>query len=223
MKNSMDCLVCYSHIFSALLPWIFSSIFRLNMYTAPAYFMTVIIAMTMVTMSRNFKDRTRTQTSKDNKKKSKLRTEIDDHANRTTSLGLTVYDCCILGCMLLNVSTKGSISSFETLGISIAMSHFDMFASRAGIIVACCGTIGVVALLCMGHLTKYFTDVQLICGGMGVMSVGIFSLSFVNDIEVNPSWRFTTAIFLIYSVGYPIGHTAVIGMFSKSKWKNETS
>jgi ceroid-lipofuscinosis MFS transporter 7 len=185
--------------------------------------MTIVIALTMVVMSRNFKDRTRTQTSKDDKKKSKLRTEIDDHANRTTALGLTVYDCCILGCMLLNISTKGSISSFETLGISIAMSHFDMFASRAGTIVACCGTIGVVALLCMGHLTKHFTDIQLICGGMGFMAVGIFSLSFAKEIEVNPSWRFTTAIFMIYSIGYPIGHTAVIGMFSKSKWKNETS
>ena len=191
------------------------------MYTAPAYFMTVVIALTMVVMARSFKDRTRTQTSKDSKNKSKLRNEIDDLANRTTALGLTVYDCCILGCMLLNVSTKGCISSFETLGISIAMSHFDMFASRAGMIVAACGTIGVVALLCMGHLTKYFTDVQLIAGGMGFMCAGIFSLSFVNEIEVNPSWRFTTAIFMIYSIGYPIGHTAVIGMFSKSKWENE--
>ena len=126
-----------------------------------------------------------------------------------------MYDCCILGCLLLNVATKGSIASFETLGVSIAMAHFDMFASRASTIVASCGTVGVVALLSMGHLAHYCTDIQLISGGMAVMATGIFSLTFVDELEPNPSWRFTFAIFMIYAIGYPIGHTTVIGLFSK--------
>jgi ceroid-lipofuscinosis MFS transporter 7 len=133
-------------------------------------------------------------------------------------VGMTVYDCCILGCMLLNVSTKGSISSFETLGVSIAESHFDMSSSRAGIIVASCGTVGVISLLSMGHLARYLSDIQMICGGMLIMSFGVLSLGFLEQDMVNPSWKFCTAIFLIYAVGYPIGHTAVIGLFSKSKY-----
>lgn len=118
---------------------------------------------------------------------------------------------------MLNIATKGSIGSFETLGVSIAMSHFDMSSSEAGTIVACCGTIGVGALLSMGRLSQFLSDIQLIAGGMVIMALGILSLTALEEDGDNPSWRFVAAIFMIYSVGYPIGHTAVIGLFSKSK------
>lgn len=190
-------------------------LFRLNMYTAPAYFMNLIVTGTIICMVLFFRDRVRIKAPKNTKQKSAKRTAIEDAANNMTFVGLTVYDCCILGCMLLNVSTKGSISAFETLGVSIAESHFDMASSRAGVIVASCGSIGVIALLSMGHLAKFLTDIQLICGGMLIMSFGVLSLGFLEQDAVNPSWKFCTAIFLIYSVGYPIGHTAVIGLFSK--------
>jgi ceroid-lipofuscinosis MFS transporter 7 len=188
------------------------------MYTAPAYFMSCVVVTTIILMLVYFKDRQRVETTKDTRKKSARRAAIDDHANKTTFVGLTIYDCCVLGCMLLNVSTKGSISSFETLGVSIAELHFDMSSSRAGTIVASCGTIGVVALLSMGYLANYCTDIQLICGGMVVMCTGILSLAFLDDDAGNPSWKYILAIFLVYSIGYPIGHTAVIGLFSKSKF-----
>lgn len=190
-------------------------LFRFNMYTAPAYFMNLVITMTLVLMILFFRDRVRLRAPKNTKKKSAKREAIEDRANEITFVGLTVYDCCILGCMLLNISTKGSISSFETLGVSIAQSHFDMESSRAGVIVATCGSIGVLSLLSMGQLARFLTDIQLICGGMLIMSCGVVSLSFLEHDAVNPSWKFCTAIFLIYSIGYPIGHTAVIGLFSK--------
>lgn len=188
------------------------------MYTAPAYFMNIVIMITIVSMLVFFRDRVRVRAPKKNARKSSKRTSIEDAANKTTFVGLTVYDCCILGCMLLNVSTKGSISSFETLGVSIAQSHFDMTSTRAGIIVASCGTVGVISLLCMGHISRFLSDIQLICGGMLIMSFGVLSLGFLEQDIVNPSWKFCTAIFLIYSIGYPIGHTAVIGLFSKSEY-----
>lgn len=187
------------------------------MYTAPAYFMSCVILITITLMSIYFRDRIRMPTVKENKK-SKRREAIENHSNQMTWIGLTIYDVCILGCMLLNVSTKGSIASFETLGVSIAESHFDMPSARAGTIVASCGTVGVITLLSMGYLSKTFNDMQLICGGMIVMATGIASLVTLDEDAANPSWRFLLAIFLIYSVGYPVGHTAVIGLFSKSKF-----
>ena len=196
-----------------------NSLFRFNMYTAPAYFMNIVITITIVMMRLFFKDRVRVQAPKKNTKKSNKRISIDDAANQITFVGMTVYDCCILGCMLLNVSTKGSISSFETLGVSIAESHFDMSSSRAGIIVASCGTVGVMSLLSMGRLSRFLSDIQMICGGMFIMSCGVLSLAFLEQDRVNPSWKFCTAIFLIYAVGYPIGHTAVIGLFSKGEYR----
>jgi ceroid-lipofuscinosis MFS transporter 7 len=180
--------------------------------------MSILIMITIFLLSRFFKDRARHQTPKDLKKKSAKRAAIDDHANQLTTFGWTVYDCCILGVMMLNISTKGTIGSFETLGVSIAMSSFGLTASQAGTIVASCGTIGVAALLSMGHLSRFLSDIQLIAGGMLVMALGIMSLTTLDENAENPPWRFIAAIFMIYSVGYPIGHTAVIGLFSKSKY-----
>jgi ceroid-lipofuscinosis MFS transporter 7 len=187
------------------------------MYTAPAYFMSLIVAITLFLLSKYFKDRSRSQSPKDIKKKSAKRAAINDQANLMTMLGFTIYDCCILGCMLLNISTKGSIGSFETMGVSMAMSHFDMTSSQAGTVVASCGTIGVISLLSMGRFSQYLSDIQLISSGMIVMASGILSLTVLDEDNANPSWRFVLAIFMIYSVGYPIGHTAVIGLFSKSE------
>merc|ERR1719491_2541578 len=48
-----------------------------------------------------------------------------------------------------------------------------------------------------------------------VMAVGIISLSQIEEGYDNPTWRYYISIFMIYSIGYPIGHTAVIGLFSK--------
>lgn len=190
------------------------------MYTAPAYFMTMMISITICLLLKFFQDRQRIVRPKAKDRKSKRRTAIDEMANTTTVIGLTTYDACIVGCMLLNIASKGSIASFETLGISYAETYFDMYSARAGTIVASCGTLGVVALLCMGRLEKLFSDVQLIAGGLVVMAAGIFSLSSVQEDSAG-DWRYVLAIFMIYSVGYPIGHTAVIGLFSKSKYKEQ--
>ena len=169
------------------------------MYTAPAYFMAVIIVFTIAMILTFFQDRQRITTAKEKqKKKSAKRAMIDDVANTFPGwlFGLCIYDACIIGCMLLNVSTKGSIAAFETMGISFAESHFQMASSRAGTIVASSGLCGVFALLSMGHLTTWFTDVQLIYGGMTVMAVGIVSLAGFNatvedgmDEASNPTWR----------------------------------
>ena len=63
-----------------------------------------------------------------------------------------------------------------------------------------------------------YTDVQIIIGGMVVMMIGISSLCLIDHHdENNPTWLYAVAMMLIYGFGYPIGHTAVIGLFSKSE------
>jgi len=189
-------------------------IFVLDGYTAPAYFMGVVCVFTLYLVATKLEDRRRIKPNKKGRKSMK-RTQIDELANTMTFVGLSIYDCCIIGCMLLNVSTKGAIACFETMGIAIAESHFDLTSSRAGFIVSFCGFLGVLTLLSMGYLALYLTDVQMIVYGMITMAFGISSLASLNEDEDNSSWRYIGAIFLIYSIGYPIGHTAVIGLFSK--------
>jgi MFS transporter, ceroid-lipofuscinosis neuronal protein 7 len=202
---------------------------RLNMYTAPAYCMSFIVLSTILTLCFFFQDRERIDTVKSSKKGNGKRQVIEDYANGKVTFccgcfDLTIYDLCILGCMLLNVATKGSIASFETLGIAIAEEYFDMSSSRAGLIIAGCGLCGVVALLNMGILERNFQDVYIIAGGMLIMLLGIFGLLIIDEsgnaaaVHNNHSdWAYVMSMFLIYGIGYPIGHTAVIGLFSKSK------
>jgi ceroid-lipofuscinosis MFS transporter 7 len=146
--------------------------------------------------------------------------ERDEVADRMTFAGVTVYTAALLGCMLLNVSTKGSIGAFETMGISFAESHFGLEPALAGLIVSINGMIGVSALLSMGWLGRFFTDVQMILGGIMVCALGIISfapLDAVEDGGSNSILHYTLGIFMIYGIGYPIGHTAVIGLFSKGE------
>lgn len=117
-------------------------------------------------------------------------------------------DMLIYGGFLLNMSTKGTIACFETLGAEYAMTHFGMTSAETGSTFATFGSIGVVSLLSMRIICRYFNDVQIVLGGMAVMVVAC--LMFVS----NPSGAsglpmFLWAVFLMYSVGYPIGHTAV--------------
>lgn len=117
-------------------------------------------------------------------------------------------DMLIYGGFLLNMSTKGTIACFETLGAEYAMTHFNLTSAEAGSVFATFGTIGVVSLLSMRILCRYFNDVQIVLGGMSVMIVAC--LVFVTSPHGTRGLPvFMGAVFLMYSVGYPIGHTAV--------------
>lgn len=188
----------------------------IDQYSTPAYFMALLAVVTLALLLAKFQNRQRVKPAK--KKKSSRTAERDELADRTTPCGITVYDAALLGCMLLNVSTKGSIGSFETLGISFAESHFGLEPEVAGLIVSLNGMIGVISLLSMGQLGKFLTDIQMIVGGITVCAVGIISFSGLQSVEngaVNATWQYILGIFMVYGIGYPIGHTAVIGLFSK--------
>lgn len=189
----------------------------IDQYSVASYFMATLCGIALFLLLTMFQARYRTKPAP-KAKKSQRRMEQDEVANRVTWCNLSVYNASLLGCMLLNVSTKGSIGSFETMGISFAESHFGLQPAVAGTIVAVNGMIGVCSLLSMGYLGMFLTDIQMIFGGITVCAVGIVSFSGLKSVEMgadNSIYHYIFGIFLIYGVGYPIGHTAVIGLFSK--------
>jgi len=191
--------------------------FVFDQFSAAAYFMASLCVVTLFLLLTGFQARYRTTPSAKGKK-SQRRMEQDEFANRKTLFGITVYNACLLGCMLLNVSTKGSIGSFETMGISFAESHFGLSAAVAGTIVSINGMVGVASLLSMSFLGRLLTDIQMIIGGITVCAVGIISFASLQSVEngaQNSIVHYCVGIFMIYGIGYPIGHTAVIGLFSK--------
>ena len=175
--------------------------------------MTILTVIALIILVVKFENRGRFVTGKKAKDP-----RANEYASEMVCFGyLTLYDATILGCMLLNIATKGSIGSFETVGIRYAESHFEMLNSRAGVVVGSCGTLGCISLLSMGRLSKYVRDFHMIIFGLFTMSLGIISLAFLSEDQVNAQWRYMLSIFLVYSIGYPIGHTAIMGLFSKSK------
>ena len=123
------------------------------------------------------------------------------------------------------VSTKGSIAIYETLGLEYAMNHVSLSAVDAGFFFSSCGFIGVIALLNMRFFCKYFNDVQLIVGGMILMTLCNIILLFDDRPGIHHvgKWKFLVAIFFMYASGYPVGHTAVIGLFGKVLKEKESN
>lgn len=195
--------------------------FILNAFTAPGYFMAIFSCFCLILLNTCFVDLSRSAAPK---KLVKLAVnsggsfvnDVDVFAESKICCGLSRFDCVILFMLLLNVSTKGSIGVYETLTVNFATSHFVEYSSaQAGLLVSGCGFVGVVALLCMKYIRKCLSDVQMILYGMVLMVVGSGMLVHFGHHEDFAKGRFESAIFLLYAVGYPIGHTAVIGLFSK--------
>jgi len=202
----------FSHVFGEKQHKFLEGAFVLDAYTAPAYFMTFMVSIIIMLLCTCFQGRDSGPKTK--KKKIVVEDGEDSVASKRICM-YTVYEIVLIGCMLLNFATRGSISVFETMNVVIAQSRFGMSSAYVGLIVGVCGATGVSVLLSMGIITKYFDDVQLIAIGMMLMCVGnTFFLHLRHD-DLNPQWIYITAIFLIYSVGYPIGNTAAIGLFSK--------
>lgn len=143
-----------------------------NEFSMPAWFMAVMCSVTLTLTRTVFKDRKRATKAPKKAGDSEAGAE-EDFADQLVLGSLTRFDATILGCMLLNVATKGSIAVYETLSVNFAVSHFVSFdAEKAGFVVSSCGAMGVLALVCMGLLGRVWTDVQLITGGMVVMCIG---------------------------------------------------
>jgi MFS-type transporter involved in bile tolerance (Atg22 family) len=92
--------------------------------------------------------------------------------------------------------------------------YFYWDTIRLGITISLCGLIGVVFLLFFPVILKYIQDTDLIIGGMFLMLLSCICL--VQTFSSLASERTVyAALILMFALGYPIGHTALIGVFSK--------
>ncbi|CAM9099439.1 unnamed protein product [Phaeothamnion confervicola] len=140
--------------------------------------------------------------------------EPPNPSKQKVCMNFTMFDLAICGGFLLNIATKGTIACFETLGAEYSIVHFHMTSAEAGATFATFGAFGVASLLSMRLLCLWLSDVQLVLGGVLVMIFGCCML-ISSPTGVEGLLQFLIAVASMYSVGYPIGHTAVLGLFSK--------
>ncbi len=101
---------------------------------------------------------------------------------------------------------------FETLALSYAMTHFDWSSLKSGMTVSYSGAFGVLILLNFSVILRITSDMNLAV--IGIVLMGISCVLLVVS-ESPPQWAFYLSLSLMYAVGYPIGQTAVLGLFSK--------
>ena len=179
--------------------------------------MTFISGLSLFLVSKYFEYRQRSSPSP--RKLSARQKTNEEVAKSSACFGLlTVRSLCLLGCMLMNAFTKGPMSCFETLGIEFAETRFDMHRAEAGSIVATMGLTGAIILLSMGYLSQRFDDTQLTSGGIFLFTLGIIYNTLLDQNGENGKWKYILSMFCCYSIGYPICHTALVGLFSKCKF-----
>jgi hypothetical protein len=207
--------------YSLLLSFV-RSLPQINEFTAPALFMSFMSIVTLYLLYFHFQESEPSSSRTNaNSTRQKLR---DDVGNTTICFGrITTYTACLVACMILNAFTKGPMSCFETLGVEFAESRFDMHRAQAGSIVATMGLIGTIALMLLRLYFNKYDDTVTISFGIIFFIMGI-SMNFFLDRENpdnNSPWMYVISMFMSYSIGYPICHTALIGLFSKSKFSEK--
>ena len=103
---------------------------------------------------------------------------------------------------------------FETIGAEFVINHFDWSSEKTGSSFSLCGIIGVVCLFSFHFLTSCLHDFELLIIGMILMLISCILLytSLWNRVS---EFQFYASLALMYSVGYPIAQSALLGMFSK--------
>ena len=107
--------------------------------------------------------------------------------------------------LLLNVTTKGSIAVYETLGAETAVSDYGMTTPTVGVMITACGAFGFVMLLLFkAFWTARFTDTQLILGGIATMALAnLITLTYA------PSYKPPFANFVTATGTFPFPPPAV--------------
>lgn len=117
--------------------------------------------------------------------------------------------------ILLNYTTRGVIAIFESQSSQLFLDKYGFSDLELGAFVTVCGTIGTIQLIFFKEFwCAYFSDMTLMLSGIGMMGVAqCLMVNFGPDTDHQP-WRFSVAFFLIYAIAYPLGNSAVLGMFS---------
>lgn len=117
--------------------------------------------------------------------------------------------------VFLNFTTRGVVAVYESLGSQLFLGEFGFSELVLGAFVTICGILGTLQLIFFKEFwCKYFSDMTLMLGGISIMTLAQCLPSNFGPDESRMPWQFSTSFLLIYSLGYPLGNSAVLGLFS---------
>jgi MFS family permease len=115
----------------------------------------------------------------------------------------------------LNFTTRGVIAIYESVGTTLLLDQYNLTELEAGGLVSLSGVVGTVNLLLFRDVwTKKFDDMTLMCGGLLLMLVAQLFIVNYGVEQPHALWQYAFSQSLVYAFGYPIGNSAVLGMFA---------
>jgi ceroid-lipofuscinosis MFS transporter 7 len=182
-------------------------------YSLPAYFIALLCLCCCIALFVTFKDIPQAEVvaKKPERKVSKATTPVTA-AESDEKRGILQL---IVIFIFLNITTKGSIAVYETLASQIAYSDYKISSLLLGLTISLSGAFGTLILLNFQVVTSYLGDDYI------VMLLGVALMILAQFIICSYGGRIPTveqyycAVILMYAVAYPVGHTAILGAFSK--------
>lgn len=105
---------------------------------------------------------------------------------------------------------------YETLVMPYAIQNYSWSAYRAGATVAACATVGFFAILSVPLAMRVCSDVTLVqIGLVACLASSVCLMGLFDSTGGVPVVLFYGSLGLLYSFGYPLGHTAMLGVVSK--------
>lgn len=101
---------------------------------------------------------------------------------------------------------------FETIGAEFASSHMNLSAITLGYVFTLFGAAGVLTLVAYPFLLTRCSEIALLLSGVAFMLLASVLLVTLTGLPV-----FIIAVVFVYSIGYPLAHTANLCLFSKIK------
>ena len=94
-------------------------------------------------------------------------------------------------------------------------SNYGWENLHLGLAISLFGLIGVIFLMSFSWILKVVRDIDLVIYGILAMAISCLLLVQLSPSHLVPQYLFYIAMSLMFSTGYPIGHTALLGVYSK--------
>lgn len=123
--------------------------------------------------------------------------------------------CALVVCVVVNVVLKGVLAELETVSIPFLMEEYTLTSGLASAMLSAMGCVGVVIYLLVGRLARWCADRTLLVTGVCVIAAGTLPLTMRCLVSRIPVGVYVGLMALTWSIGYPVGQTVVLSLFSK--------
>lgn len=129
-------------------------------------------------------------------------------APRADTLSLTI-------CLIVNIVFRGIIAEFETISVPFLMEQYGITYAVGSYFLSGVGLIGLAVYLCFKPISERFHDRFLVVVGLALTMIGCLPLA-MRFLSMRLSViTYVVCLGLTWSIGFPIGQTAILSLFSK--------